>query len=90
MEKTSDQVTGENSGVTSKNAVMPQPSKAHRMYEFIKELTADGRTCYHATTTGITEIRAKHLSIVSVRGQALEIQSGERWRDYTHPALSAP
>ena len=64
-------------------------NRADEMLAFIRANIAAGRTCYLATATRITKIQAKHLPQVRVRGNALEIQSGKRWLDYTHTALSA-
>ena len=64
-------------------------NRAEEMLAFIRANIAAGRTCYLATATRITKIQAKHLPQVRVRGNALEIQSGKRWLDYTHTALSA-
>lgn len=64
-------------------------NRAEGMLAFIRENLAAGRTCYLASMTKITKLQAKHLPQVRVRGNALEIQCGKRWLDYTHTNLSA-
>ena len=64
-------------------------NRAEEMMAFIVANLAAGRTCYLATMTKITKIQKKHLPQVRVRGNALEIQCGKRWLDYTHTRLSA-
>lgn len=64
-------------------------TKAQRMYDFIVAQTAAGRTCYLATALRVTKIQAKHMDQVRVKGNALEIQCGKRWIDYTYTTLSA-
>ena len=68
---------------------MAAPNRAEGMLAFIKKNLAEGRTVYLSTMTKVTKIQAKHLPQVRVRGNALEIQSGKRWLDYTHTRLSA-
>ena len=64
-------------------------SRAEEMMAFIVANLNAGRTCYLATMTKVTMLKKKHLVQVRVRGNALEIQCGKRWLDYTHTGLSA-
>ena len=64
-------------------------SRADEMMAFIVANLNAGRTCYLATMTKVTMLKKKHLVQVRVRGNALEIQCGKRWLDYTHTGLSA-
>ena len=59
-------------------------SRADKMLAFIKASLETGRTCYLATGLRVTKLQKKHLPQVRVRGNALEIQCGKRWLDYTH------
>ena len=58
--------------------------RAAKIMAFIAENTAEGRTVYLHTRLRITSLKRKHLPQVRVRNDALEIQCGKRWIDYTY------
>ena len=62
---------------------------AEQKMEWIKARIAEGRTVYLATQMRVTKITAKHLPQVRVRGNALEVQSGKQWLDYSYTNLTA-
>lgn len=58
-------------------------NRAEKIYEFIVVNVAAGRTATLWTALKGTSIRKHNLPQVRVRGNALEIQCGKRWIDYT-------
>lgn len=62
---------------------------AEKKLEWIKAQIAAGRTVYLSTCLRVTKITAKHIGQIRVRGNALEIQHGRRWIDYSHTKISA-
>jgi hypothetical protein len=58
-------------------------------YEWIKARLDEGSTVYLATQLRVTKIQPKHLDLIRVRGNALEIKCGKRWIDYSYTNISA-
>lgn len=63
--------------------------EAQAKLDWIKARIAEGRTVYLTTYLRATKIQAKHLPMVRVRGNTLEIQSGKYWLDYNGARLTA-
>lgn len=63
--------------------------RATKMLAFITEQANAGRTCYLATPLRVISVKAKHLPMIRVRGDSLEVQQGKRWVDATYTNLSA-
>ena len=63
--------------------------QAQAKFDWIKAQIDAGKTVYLATQLRITKITAKHLPMVRVHGEALEIQHGKRWIDYSYTKVSA-
>lgn len=58
--------------------------------EWIKARVAEGRTVYLATATRVTKIGAKHLGMVRVNGDRLEVLHGKQgWLNHNLSRLSA-
>ena len=64
-------------------------SQAAVKLEWIKARIAEGRTVYLSTYLRSTKITAKHLHMVRVNGDALEIQHGKKWLNYNGARLEA-
>jgi hypothetical protein len=64
-------------------------NNAQEKLDWIKARIAEGHTVYLATQLRVTKIAAKHLPLVRVRGNALEIRCGSRWIDYSYTRISA-
>jgi hypothetical protein len=56
---------------------------------WIKERIAEGRTVYLTTYLRATKITAKHLQLIRVRNNALEVCHGKKWLDYNGARLTA-
>lgn len=62
---------------------MTKAERAAKIFEFITENATAGRTVYLHTAMRVTSLKKKHLPQVRVKNDALEIQCGKRWIDYT-------
>jgi hypothetical protein len=58
-------------------------------YEWIKARLAEGRTVYLGTQLRVTKITAKHLALIRVRNDSLEIRCGKHWIDYSYTDVRA-
>lgn len=56
---------------------------------WIKAQIAAGRTVYLSTAYRATKITAKHVDLIRVRGNALEVKHGKRWIDYSYTQITA-
>jgi len=57
-------------------------------YSAIIEALNAGKTVYFQTVYNITPIKKKHLQMIRLRNNAIEIQHGKRWVDYSHTAIT--
>ena len=62
---------------------------AQQKIEWIKDQIDAGRTVYLSTSIRRTKITRKHIEMVRVRGNALEVCCGGKWLDYSYTQISA-
>jgi hypothetical protein len=53
-------------------------------YNKIVDALNAGKTVYFQTYLNTTMVKKKHLDMIRLRNNAIEIQSGKRWVDYSH------
>lgn len=71
-------------------ATTPSPNLAATKLAWIKARIAEGRTVYLSTTLRHTKISAKHMDLLRVRGESLEVLTGKQgWLNHNHSRLSA-
>lgn len=53
-------------------------------YSKIVDALNENKTVYFQTRLNTTAVKKKHLKMIRLRNNAIEIQSGKRWLDYSY------
>lgn len=62
---------------------------AQTKFDWIIARLNEGRTVFLATHLRVTKLQKKHIPVIRVNHNALEIKCGKHWIDYSYTTISA-